>query len=200
MLPCSLFDRPRSQLHLTVVGLAPDCPRGYRLGDVFTIPELLGPDERVCTALAHAAFPVLYALASGAKFRAQENQRSLVVGCPDRGRVRLQVQVSTDGQQMEFVPRDPAFEGPAPQAMSIEVVESNGKCAYGYVVGQRWTVNGLKCLDGFCGAAYHLLFPALFALNFRAELGPEAPGTTASITCPDNGNVSFRVSRAPIDQ
>ena len=37
-----------------------------------------------------------------------------------------------------------------------------GHCSYGYKVGDKWDVNGLKCIDGFCGAGWHVCFPALF--------------------------------------
>jgi uncharacterized repeat protein (TIGR04076 family) len=56
-----------------------------------------------------------------------------------------------------------------PKKMVIEVVESKGKCTFGYKVGDKWETQGLKCIPGFCGAAFHCAFPALFALNFGAK-------------------------------
>jgi uncharacterized repeat protein (TIGR04076 family) len=80
--------------------------------------------------------------------------------------------------------------------MVLEVVQSKGKCAFGYKVGDQWETQGLKCIPGFCGAAFHTAFPALFALNFGAKFFfmPD-PDSIDTVTCPDGGNIVFKVTR-----
>jgi len=93
------------------------------------------------------------------------------------------------------VPRDPNHKGPNPKDMVIEVVKE-GKCTFGYKMGDKWETKGLKCIPGFCGAAFHTAFPALFALNFGAEFPfMSEPNSVDTVTCPDGGNIVFRVSR-----
>jgi uncharacterized repeat protein (TIGR04076 family) len=80
--------------------------------------------------------------------------------------------------------------------MLIEVVQAKGKCFYNYKVGDRFETEGLKCIPGFCGSAFHAAFPALFALNFGARFFfMDNPDSIDTVTCPDGGNVVFRVSR-----
>jgi uncharacterized repeat protein (TIGR04076 family) len=55
---------------------------------------------------------------------------------------------------------------------------------------------GLKAIPGFCGAAFHTAFPALFALNFGAQFFfMDNPNSIDTVTCPDNGNIVFKVTR-----
>ena len=80
--------------------------------------------------------------------------------------------------------------------MEMEVVEAKGYCAYKYKVGDKWDVHGLKCIEGFCGAAWHTAFPALFALNFGAKFFfMKDPDSIDTVTCPDGGSIVFKVSR-----
>jgi uncharacterized repeat protein (TIGR04076 family) len=80
--------------------------------------------------------------------------------------------------------------------MEMEVVKAKGRCSYGYKLGQKWPVKGLKCIEGFCGAAWHTAFPALFALNFGAKFFfmPEH-NSIDTVTCPDGGNIIFKITR-----
>ena len=81
--------------------------------------------------------------------------------------------------------------------MVIEVIESKGKCTFGYKVGDKWETQGLKCIPGFCGAAFHTAFPALFALNFGAKFFfMKNPDCLDTVTCPDGGNIVFKVTRS----
>jgi uncharacterized repeat protein (TIGR04076 family) len=84
--------------------------------------------------------------------------------------------------------------------MAIEVVKAKD-CPLGYKLGDRWETIGLKCIPGFCGAAFHAAFPALFALNFGAKFFfmPD-PDTINTVTCPDGGKIVFRVSRSKEDK
>jgi len=146
--------------------------------------------------LAHALFPVIYALSFGAKFGFRDNQRSLLVTCPDGGKLEFQAEIFDKGGSIENVPKDPNHKGPNPKKMVIEVVQSKGKCTFGYKVGDRWETMGLKCIPGFCGAAFHTAFPALFALNFGAKFFfMKDENSIDTVTCPDGGNIIFKVTR-----
>jgi uncharacterized repeat protein (TIGR04076 family) len=80
--------------------------------------------------------------------------------------------------------------------MIIEVVKTKGKCSFGYKVGDKWETQGLKCIPGFCGAAFHTAFPALFALNFGAKFFfMKDPDSIDTVTCPDGGNIIFKITR-----
>ena len=60
---------------------------------------------------------------------------------------------------------------------------------------------GLKCIPGFCGAAFHAAFPAFFALNFGAEFFfMNSPSSIDTVTCPDGGNIVFKVTRIKEDK
>lgn len=85
---------------------------------------------------------------------------------------------------------------PSPKKMIISVEEVSGHCFYEYKVGDEIEVTGLRTPGGFCGAAYHTMFPVLFALNFGAKYPfMEDPNSLNTVTCPDGGNVRFRVRR-----
>jgi len=142
-------------------------------------------------------FPIIYSLSFGAKFPFRDNQRSLQVTCPDGGKLEFKVEIMDKTGAVENVPKDPAYSGPAPKKMAIEVVKAKGKCAYGYKVGDKFETTGLKCIPGFCGAAFHTAFPALFALNFGAKFFfMDDPDGIDTVTCPDGGNIVFKVSRS----
>lgn len=83
-----------------------------------------------------------------------------------------------------------------PKKMVISVEEVSGPCFYKYEQGHEVEVLGLRTPEGFCGAAYHTLFPVLFALNFGAKYPfMEDPNSINTVTCPDGGYVRFKVRR-----
>jgi len=188
---------PFPRLKLTVIKVEGECYHGYKIGDELYLEDFTHPPKFFCLGLAHALFPVIYALSFGAKFGFRDNQRSLLVTCPDGGKLEFKAEVlDKDGKTVQFAPKDPNHKGPNPKKMAIEVVQAKGKCAYGYKVGDKWETTGLKCIDGFCGAAFHCAFPALFALNFGADFFfMKEPNSIDTVTCPDGGNIVFKVSR-----
>ena len=84
-----------------------------------------------------------------------------------------------------------------PKKMRIEVVERTGPCFYEYKAGDKWDITGLKTPEGgFCGAAYHTLFPVLFALNFGAKYPfMKDVDSLDTVVCPDGGYVRFKAKR-----
>jgi uncharacterized repeat protein (TIGR04076 family) len=188
---------PFPKLKLTVTGVFGECYHGYKLGDEIILDDFTHPPKYFCLGLAHALFPVIYALSFGAKFPFRDNQRSLSVTCPDGGKLEFKAEIFQKGKdEVEFIAKDPNHKGPNPKKMVIEVVEAKGKCSFGYKVGDKWETQGLKCIPGFCGAAFHTAFPALFALNFGAKFFfMPNPDSIDTVTCPDGGNIIFRVSR-----
>lgn len=192
----SEVNTPFPRLKLTVKNIYGECYHGYKVGDELMLEDFTHPPEHFCLGLAHAAFPVLYALSFGAKFPFRENQRSLLVTCPDGGKMELEIEIFAQEGKVEKVPKDPDFRGPNPKKMLIEVVKAKGKCSYGYKPGDKWDTLGLKCIPGFCGAAFHCAFPALFALNFGAKFFfMDNPDSIDTVTCPDGGNIVFKVTR-----
>lgn len=188
---------PFPKLKLTVKKIDGECYHGYQPGDELILEDFTHPPEYFCLGLAHAAFPVLYALSFGAKFPFRDNQRSLLVTCPDGGKMELEIEIFDRAGKIEKIPRDPGFRGPAPKKMVIEVAKAKGKCSFGYKIGDKWETAGLKCIPGFCGAAFHCAFPALFALNFGAKFFfMDNPDSIDTVTCPDGGNIVFKVTRA----
>lgn len=191
-----MVNSPFPKLKLTVVGVGGDCYHGYKPGDEIILEDFTHPPKHFCLGLAHALFPVIYALSFGAKFPFMENQRTLKVTCPDGGKLEFKAEVLDKQGKVEHIPKDPTHKGPKPKKMVIEVVKAKGKCAYGYKVGDKWDVQGLKCIPGFCGAAWHTAFPALFALNFGANFFfMKDPNSIDTVTCPDGGNIVFKVTR-----
>jgi uncharacterized repeat protein (TIGR04076 family) len=187
---------PFSRLKLTVIGVEGDCYHGYKIGDEIILEDFTHPPKHFCLGLAHALFPITYALSFGAKFGFRPNQRSLLVTCPDGGKLEFKAEVLDKQGKVELIERDPAYRGPSPKKMIIEVVKAKGKCTFGYKVGDKWETQGLKCIPGFCGAAFHTAFPALFALNFGAKFFfMQNPDSIDTVTCPDGGNIIFRVTR-----
>jgi uncharacterized repeat protein (TIGR04076 family) len=187
---------PFPRLKLTVTQVMGECYHGYKIGDELILEDFTHAPKHFCLGLAHALFPIAYALSFGAKFGFRDNQRSLLVTCPDGGKLEFKVEIFDKQGKLETFPRDPNHKGPNPKKMELEVVQAKGKCAFGYKVGDKWETLGLKCIPGFCGAAFHTAFPALFALNFGAKFFfmPD-PDSIDTVTCPDGGNIIFKVRR-----
>jgi len=191
----SEINSPFPKLKLTVTGVFGDCYHGYKSGDEIILEDFTHPPKHFCLGLAHVLFPVIYALSFGAKFGFRDNQRSLLVTCPDGGKLEFKAEILDKQGQVETLPKDHNHKF-NPQKMVIEVVKAKGKCTFGYKVGDKWETLGLKCIPGFCGAAFHTAFPALFALNFGAKFFfMDDPNCVDTVTCPDGGNIIFKVSR-----
>ena len=187
---------PFPRLKLTVTKVDGVCYHGYKIGDELFLEDFTHPPKFFCLGLAHALFPVIYALSFGACFPFRDNQRSLLVTCPDGGKLEFKAEILDGLGQVQNIPKDPNFKGPNPKKMVIEVVKAKGKCTFGYKIGDKWETQGLKCIPGFCGAAFHCAFPALFALNFGAKFFfMENPDSIDTVTCPDGGNIVFKVTR-----
>ena len=187
---------PFPRLKLTVTQVIGECYHGYKIGDEIILEDFTHAPKHFCLGLAHALFPVIYALSFGAKFGFRDNQRSLLVTCPDGGKLEFKAEILDKQGKLEVIPRDPAHKGPQPKKMILEVVQAKGKCAFGYKIGDKWETSGLKCIPGFCGAAFHTAFPALFALNFGAKFHfMDNPDAIDTVTCPDGGNIIFKVTR-----
>jgi uncharacterized repeat protein (TIGR04076 family) len=192
----SEVNTPFPRLQLTVTGVHGHCYHGYKPGDQIILDDFTHAPEHFCLGLAHVLFPVIYALSFGACFPFRDNQRSLSVTCPDGGKLDFNVEILDKDGAVQRIPKDPSFKGPQPKKMKVEVVKSTGKCVYGYKVGDVWETRGLACVPGFCGAAFHTAFPALFALNFGAKFFfMPNPDSIDTVTCPDGGHVVFKVSR-----
>jgi len=191
-----MIKSPFPKLKLTVMNVYGPCYHGYKIGDEIMLDDFTHPPKYFCLGLAHALFPVAYALSFGAKFPFRENMRSLLVTCPDGGKLEFKAEVLDKERKVESAPKDPEHKGPNPKKMVIEVVKAKGKCSFGYKVGDKWETQGLKCIPGFCGAAFHCAFPALFALNFGAKFFfMQDPDSIDTVTCPDGGNIIFKVTR-----
>ena len=195
------INSPFPGLKLTVTGVHGDCYHGYKIKDEIILQDFTHPPEHFCLGLAHALFPVIYALSFGARFAFRDNQRSLLVTCPDGGKLEFKAEILDKEGKVETVPKGPAYQGPKPKRMLLEVVQTKGKCTFGYKLGDKWETTGLKCIPGFCGAAFHTAFPALFALNFGAKFFfMQDPDSVDTVTCPDSGNIVFKVSRIKEDK
>lgn len=80
----------------------------------------------------------------------------------------------------------------------VEVEKVNGYCQYKYEEGDKFIFNGYSTPDGFCGGAYIILFPILVALNSGARFDFEKnPYCKTKLSCPDNGNIIFKVTLIP---
>lgn len=189
------INSPFPRLKLTVTKVEGHCYHGYKIKDELYLEDFTHPPKFFCLGLAHALFPVIYALSFGACFPFRENQRSLTVTCPDGGKLEFKVEVLNAKQEVENLPKDKDYSGPQPKKMKLEVIKAN-ECPLGYKVGDSWETIGLKTIPNFCGAAFHCAFPALFALNFGAKFFfMENPDSINTVTCPDQGKVVFKVSR-----
>jgi uncharacterized repeat protein (TIGR04076 family) len=191
---------PFPKLKLTVTGVFGECYHGYKIGDEIILEDFTHGPEHFCLGLAHALFPVIYALSFGAKFGFRDNQRSLLVTCPDGGKLEFKAEILSKDGKPEILAKNLNHKFD-PKKMVIEVAQVKGKCAFGYKVGDKWETVGLKCIPGFCGAAFHTAFPALFALNFGAKFHfMDNPNTIDTVTCPDGGNIIFKVTRVEEDK
>ena len=192
----SEVNTPFPKLKLTVMNVYGNCYHGYKEGDELILEDFTHPPKFFCLGLAHALFPVIYALSFSACFPFRDNQRSLLITCPDGGKLEFKAEILDKEGKVQNIPKDPNWKGPKPKKMLIEVVQAKGKCIYDYKVGDKWETEGLKCIPGFCGAAFHCAFPALFALNFGAKFFfMDNPDYIDTVTCPDGGNIVFKVSR-----
>lgn len=81
----------------------------------------------------------------------------------------------------------------------VTVEKVTGKCHANYEVGNKYIFDGIATPDSFCGGAYHVMFPALFALKFGANFPFEGEEGVAHSTCPDNGYVTFKIKRIDPD-
>jgi uncharacterized repeat protein (TIGR04076 family) len=191
-----MIDSPFPKLKLTVNKVEGNCYHGYKIGDEIILEDFTHPPKYFCLGLAHALFPVIYALSFGARFPFRDNQRSLSVTCPDGGKLEFKAEILDKQARVENIPKATDYKGPNPKKMMIEVVKAKGRCAFGYKVGDKWQTIGLKCIPEFCGAAFHTAFPALFALNFGAKFFfMDNPDSIDTVTCPDGGNIVFKVTR-----
>lgn len=191
-----MVQTPFPKLKLTVNTVEGDCYHGYKKGDEIILEDFTHPPKHFCLGLAHALFPCIYALSFGARFPFMENQRSIFVTCPDGGKLEFKAEIFNQDQQIENIPKDQTYKGPQPKKMIAEVVKAKGKCTYGYKMGDKFQFSGLKCIPNFCGAAFHTMFPALFALNFGAKFFfMDNPDSIDTVTCPDKGNIVFKVTR-----
>lgn len=191
-----MIKTPFPKLKLTVINVYGVCYHGYKVGDELILDDFTHPPKFFCLGLAHVLFPVIYALSFGAKFPFRDNQRSLLITCPDGGKLEFKVEILDKNKNVEVIPGDPNYQGPQPKRMAIEVVKAKGKCSYGYKVGDKWETTGLKCIPGFCGAAFHCAFPAFFALNFGAKFFfMENLDSIDTVTCPDGGKIVFKITR-----
>ncbi|UCB57464.1 MAG: TIGR04076 family protein [Candidatus Omnitrophota bacterium] len=191
-----MVNTPFPKLKLTVSKVEGVCYHGYKMGDEIVLEDFTHPPEHFCLGLAHALFPCVYALSFAGHFPFMDNQRSIFVTCPDGGKLEFKAEVLDVDGNVASIPKDPTYKGPRPQKMLVEVIKAKGKCTYGYKVGDKFEVEGLKCIPNICGAAYHLMFPALFALNFGAKFFfMPNPDSIDTVTCPDKGNIVFKVSR-----
>jgi uncharacterized repeat protein (TIGR04076 family) len=192
----SEINSPFPKLKLTVTNVYGNCYHGYKVGDELILEDFTHPPKFFCLGLAHVLFPIIYALSFGAKFPFRDNQRSLLVTCPDGGKLEFKAEILDKEGEVEHIAKDPNYKGPHPKKMVIEVAKVKGKCTFGYQVGDKWETTGLKCIPGFCGAAFHTAFPALFALNFGAWFFfMPNPNSIDTVTCPDGGNIIFKVTR-----
>ena len=192
----SEINSPFPKLKLTVINVFGHCYHGYKQGEEIILEDFTHPPKFFCLGLAEVLFPVIYALSWGAVFPFMENQRSLLVTCPDGGKLEFKAEILDKQGNVAVIPKNPDFKGPIPKKMIIEVVKSTGKCTFGYKVGDKWETTGLKCIPDFCGAAFHTAFPALFALNFGAKFSfMENPDSIDTVTCPDAGKIVFKVAR-----
>jgi len=191
-----MVNTPFPKLKLTVTNVYGKCYHGYKIGEEIILEDFTHAPQHFCLGLAHALFPVVYSLSFAGMFPFRDNQRSLLVTCPDGGKLEFKAEILDRNGNVEAIARDPNFKGPNPKKMTIEVVQAKGKCTFGYKVGDKWETTGLKCIPGFCGAAFHTAFPALFALNFGAKFFfMDNPDCIDTVTCPDGGNIVFKVTR-----
>lgn len=184
------------KLKLTVIKKEGYCYHNYDVGEELILDDFTHPPKHFCSGLVKSAFPCMYALTFGAQFKFMDNTKSITATCPDNGKLSFKIEVLDDEGRVVVCPREEKPQGPAPKTMVIEVGEVRGKCFYNYKEGDKFQVTGLRTPEGFCGAAYSILFPVLFALNFGAGFSfEENPDCKTGITCPDGGNIKFNVRK-----
>jgi uncharacterized repeat protein (TIGR04076 family) len=184
------------RFRLTVTKQEGYCYHFYKVGDQFIFEDFTHPPKDFCLGAVHSIFPCMYALTFGAEFPFMENMLSILTTCPDGKKVEFLTEIIDEKGNVISKPRPQAPVGPNPKTMEIEVKECTGKCFYNYKIGDKIRVKGLKTPEGFCGAAYHMLFPVLFALNFNAKFPfEEDPNSLSTPTCPDGGHIIFKVAR-----
>lgn len=184
------------RLRATVTKKEGYCYHLYEVGDRFIFEDFTHPPKDFCLGAVHSMFPAMYGLTFGAEFLFMDNVKSLRTTCPDGKKVEFLIEVIDKDGKVVSKPRPNPPPGPNPKEMTIEVKECTGKCFYGYKVGDRIETRGLKTPEGFCGAAYHMMFPTLFALNFGASFPfEEDPNSLTTPTCPDGGHIVFKVTR-----
>ncbi|MFZ5799898.1 MAG: TIGR04076 family protein [Candidatus Omnitrophota bacterium] len=185
------------KLKVTLLKKEGDCYHGYEVGDSFIFEDFTHPPKTgVCLGIIHSIFPVLYALTFGARFPFMDNPLSLKTTCPDNGKLEFLAEVLDENGKVVVEKKVSVSSGPHPKKMVISVEEVRGRCAFGYKKGDQWEVRGLRTPRDFCGAAYHTMFPVLFALNFGASYPfMENPNSLNTITCPDGGHIRFKVKR-----
>jgi uncharacterized repeat protein (TIGR04076 family) len=184
------------RLRATVTKQEGYCYHFYKVGDQFIFEDFTHPPKDFCLGAVHSMFPCMYTLTFGGEFPFMENMLSIRTTCPDGKKVEFLLELVDQEGKVISKPRATVPSGPNPKTMEIEVKECTGKCHYNYKVGDKLQVKGLKTPEGFCGAAYHMLFPVLFALNFGAKFPfEEDPNSLSTPTCPDGGHVIFKVTR-----
>jgi uncharacterized repeat protein (TIGR04076 family) len=76
----------------------------------------------------------------------------------------------------------------------VSVLDVTGECHPGYKKGDTFEFSGLQTpAGGFCGGAYHAMFPILFLLQFGGHYPLSDVESEASISCPDRGKVQFHI-------
>lgn len=184
------------RLRLTVTKREGFCYHNYEVGDQFIFEDFTHPPKDFCLGAVHSAFPCMYALTFGSEFAFMENMRSIRTTCPDGKKVEFLTEVIDENGKVVEKKRQGPPPGPRPKTLEIEVKECVGRCFYNYKVGDKIQLKGLKTPQDFCGAAYHMMFPTLFALNFGAKFPfMENPNSLDTPTCPDGGNIVFKVTR-----
>lgn len=184
------------KLKLTVIEKRAYCYHNYELGDEIILDDFTHPPKNFCAGLSKSVFPCIYALTFGAKFKFMPNMKSIITTCPDNAKLTFKVEVLDKEGRVVVEPQVEKPAGPSPVKMAIEVGEVCGRCFYNYKQGDKFEVTGLKTPEGFCGAAYSVLFPVLFALNFGGSFSfEENPVCKTGITCPDGGNIKFKVRK-----
>lgn len=183
------------KIRVTVKKVKGECYRGCKEGGQFIFEDFTKTPEGFCEGAAGVIFPCIYALTFGAEFPWEENTRAIHTTCPDEGKVMFLSEVLDDQGNPEIKKREKP-PTPSPKKMVVTVEEAEGKCFYNYKKGDSFEFTGLRTPEGFCGAAYHSLFPVLFALNFGAQYPfEENKNSLAKVTCPDAGKIRFRVTR-----
>ena len=184
------------KIKLTVTKNNGYCYHNYKVGDEFIFEDFTHPPKNFCLGIAHSAFPCMYALTFGGTFPFEKNTKSIHTTCPDGGKMEFLIEILDENGNVIVQEQKEKPKGPNPKDMVIEVEEKTGFCHYQYEVGQQFKVKGLKTPEGFCGAAYHLLFPVLFGMNFGATFSFEKdPNCKTQTTCPDGGKIKFSVKR-----